>query len=146
MFSHTFTCIQLPEIIPFSDTFYVTPTAYLHIDGQKFLFWSTYLIFHPTVEPPCGLVCMWCTGYSQNDRLIMVPFAIFIQCCSKSNSTKGLFPKLWIGCNYVYSHGILWKAKQINAVFFLFFFLNLVSHAEESEFKEGASWRRLHVH
>ena len=36
----------------------------------------------------------------------------------------------------MYSHGILWKAKQINAVFL---YLNLVSHAEESELKEGVS-------
>jgi len=34
----------------------------------------------------------------------------------------------------------LWKAKQINAVFF---FLNLVSHAEESELKEGVSLEML---
>jgi len=36
----------------------------------------------------------------------------------------------------MYSHGILRKAKQINAVFL---YLNLVSHAEESELKEGVS-------
>jgi len=36
----------------------------------------------------------------------------------------------------MYSHGIFWKAKQINAVFL---YLNLVSHAEESELKEGVS-------
>ena len=40
MFSYTFTHLKRPEIIPFSDNiiFYVTPTAYLHIDGQKILF------------------------------------------------------------------------------------------------------------
>jgi len=40
----------------------------------------------------------------------------------------------------MYSHGILWKVNQINAEFL---FLNLVSHAEESELKEGVSLEML---